>query len=153
MQNQASARPMRRPKQAGFTLIELMVVVVILAVLAAIAVPRLMDRPDEARIVKAEQDIAAISSALKLYKLDNFQYPTTDQGLEALVTQPTSEPQPQNWKAYMDQLPKDPWGRDYLYLQPGEHGDFDLYTLGADGREGGEGINATIGNWQDDDTP
>lgn len=136
-----------KAKQRGFTLIELMVVVVILAVLAAIAVPKLMDRPDEARLVKAKQDIGAISSALQLYKLDNYRYPTTDQGLEALVTQPSSEPEPTNWKQYMQQLPQDPWGRDYIYLSPGEQGDFDVYTLGADGEEGGEGVDATIGNW------
>ncbi|WP_082676384.1 type II secretion system major pseudopilin GspG [Thiomicrospira sp. WB1] len=140
----------KQGRQRGFTLIELMVVVVILAVLAAIAVPRLMDRPDEARIVKAKQDISAISSALKLYKLDNYQYPTTDQGLQALVEKPQTEPEPKNWQAYMENLPDDPWGRPYLYLSPGEHKDFDLYTLGADGREGGEGMNATIGNWSDE---
>lgn len=134
-------------KQRGFTLIELMVVVVILAVLAAFVAPKLMDRPDEARIVKAKQDIGAIGSALKLYKLDNFVYPTTDQGLEALVTEPTEDPQPKNWKQYLEQMPTDPWGNPYLYVSPGEHGDFDLYTLGADGQDGGEGINATIGNW------
>lgn len=137
----------KRVKQKGFTLIELMVVVVILAILAAIAVPQFMDRPDEARIVKAKQDIASMSSALQLYKLDNYRYPTTEQGLEALVSQPTSEPEAPNWKPYMQQLPKDPWGRDYLYLSPGQNGDFDLYTLGADGEEGGEGVNATLGNW------
>lgn len=137
----------KRHKQQGFTLIELMVVVVILAILAAIAVPQFMDRPDEARIVKAKQDIASMSSALQLYKLDNYRYPTTEQGLEALVSQPTSEPKAPNWKPYMQQLPKDPWGRDYLYLSPGQNGDFDLYTLGADGEEGGEGVNATLGNW------
>uniref|UniRef100_Q31J24 Type II secretion system core protein G n=1 Tax=Hydrogenovibrio crunogenus (strain DSM 25203 / XCL-2) TaxID=317025 RepID=Q31J24_HYDCU len=134
-------------KQQGFTLIELMVVVVILAILAAIAVPQFMDRPDEARIVKAKQDISSLSSALQLYKLDNYRYPTTEQGLEALVKKPTAEPDAPNWKPYMQQLPKDPWGQDYLYLSPGEKGDFDLYTLGADGEEGGEGVNATIGNW------
>ncbi len=134
-------------KQQGFTLIELMVVVVILAVLAAFAVPKLMDRPDEARLVKAKHDIGAISSALQLYKLDNYRYPTTDQGLEALVKEPTDEPAPRNWKQYLQQLPKDPWGNDYIYLSPGEHGDYDLYTLGADGEEGGEGMDATIGNW------
>jgi len=137
-----------RKGQQGFTLIELMVVVVILAVLAGFVVPKLMDRPDEARIVKAKQDIAAIGSALQLYKLDNYNYPTTDQGLEALVTQPSDDPQPKNWKKLLDTLPIDPWGNPYLYLMPGEHGEFDLYTLGADGMDGGEGVNATIGNWQ-----
>lgn len=133
--------------QRGFTLIELMVVVVILAVLAVMVVPNLMDRPDEARIVKAKQDINAISSSLKLYKLDNFVYPTTDQGIEALVTEPTDEPLPKNWKPLLDNMPLDPWGNPYLYLMPGAHGKFDLFTYGADGVDGGEGINATIGNW------
>lgn len=134
-------------KQSGFTLIELMVVVVILAVLAAFVAPKLMDRPDEARLVKVKQDIGAISSALQLYKLDNFVYPSTDQGLEALVSKPEDEPEPRNWKQYLEQLPKDPWGNTYLYVSPGEHGDFDLFTYGADGQDGGEGINATLGNW------
>jgi general secretion pathway protein G len=134
-------------KQGGFTLIELMVVVVILAILAAIAVPMLMDRPDEARAVKAQQDMNAMSSALQLYKLDNFRYPTTDQGLEALVSKPSSEPVPRNWKPYMERLPKDPWGNDYLYLSPGQNGEFDIFTYGADGVDGGEGADATIGNW------
>lgn len=133
--------------QQGFTLIELMVVVVILAVLAGLVVPNLMDKPDEARIVKAKQDISAVSSALKLYKLDNFSYPTTDQGLEALVIQPTDEPVPKNWKSLLDTVPVDPWGNPYLYLSPGEHGAFDLFTYGADGVDGGEGVNATIGQW------
>ena len=135
-------------KQAGFTLIELMVVVVILAVLAGFVVPKLMDRPDEARLVKAKQDIQSISSALQLYKLDNYQFPSTDQGIEALVTKPDGDPEPKNWKPLLDNLPSDPWGNPYLYVSPGEHGDFDLYTLGADGIDGGEGVNATIGNWQ-----
>lgn len=134
-------------KQAGFTLIELMVVVVILAILAAIAVPMLMDRPDEAREVKVKQDISALSSSLQLYKLDNFRYPTTDQGLDALASEPTSEPLPKNWKPYMERLPKDPWGNDYLYLSPGEHGSFDVFSYGADGMEGGEGADADLGNW------
>jgi general secretion pathway protein G len=133
--------------QKGFTLIELMVVVVILAILAVFVVPNLMDRPDEARLVKAKQDISAVSSALKLYKLDNFNYPTTDQGLDALVQKPTDDPLPKNWKPLLDAVPVDPWGNPYLYLSPGEHGEFDLFTYGADGVDGGEGINATIGQW------
>ncbi len=126
-----------------------MVVVVILGILAAVVVPRIMDRPDQARITKAKQDIRALEAALNLYRLDNFRYPTTDQGLEALVSKPTSSPEPKNWKSggYLDRLPKDPWSNPYQYLNPGEHGDFDLYTLGADGSPGGEGINADIGNW------
>ena len=136
-------------RQGGFTLIEIMVVVVILGILAAVVVPRIMDRPDQARITKAKQDIRALEAALNLYRLDNFRYPTTDQGLEALVSKPTSSPEPKNWKSggYLDRLPKDPWSNPYQYLNPGEHGDFDLYTLGADGSPGGEGINADIGNW------
>lgn len=137
----------KRLAQAGFTLIELMVVVVILAVLAGLVVPNLMERPEEARLVKAKQDISSISSALKLYKLDNFVYPTTDQGLEALVNEPTIEPLPKNWKPLLDSVPTDPWGNPYLYLSPGEHGAFDLFTYGADGMEGGEGANATLGQW------
>ncbi|MEO5376573.1 MAG: type II secretion system major pseudopilin GspG [Magnetococcus sp. DMHC-6] len=135
--------------EAGFTLIEIMVVVVILAILATLVVPRVMDRPGQARIVKAKQDIRTIESALGLYKLDNFIYPTTDQGLEALVTMPQSAPEPPNWKSegYLSRMPKDPWDRPYLFLSPGLHGAIDIYSLGADGIEGGEGDNADIGNW------
>ncbi len=140
-------RPRRRPR--GFTLIEVMVVIVILGILAAVVVPRIMDRPDTARIAKVKQDIRTLESALNLYKLDNFTYPSTDQGLEALVRKPSGEPEPRNWKegGYIDRLPKDPWGNDYQYLNPGVHGPIDIYSLGADGQEGGEGINADIGNW------
>ena len=135
--------------QDGFTLIEIMVVVVILSILAAIIVPRIMDRPDQARIVKARQDIRALESALKLYKLDNFVYPSTDQGLEALVVKPTDDPQPKKWKdgGYIDRLPNDPWLSEYQYMSPGENGAIDIYSLGADNQPGGEGINADIGNW------
>ena len=124
-------------KQGGFTLIEVMVVVVILSILAAIVVPKIMDRPDEARITKAKQDIRALEAALNLYKLDNFIYPTTDQGLEALVQPPTIAPEPPKWKqgGYLDRMPQDPWGKSYLYLSPGDQGRaFDLYSLGADGQ-------------------
>lgn len=140
----------RLTRTRGFTLIEIMVVVVILSILAALAVPKIMSRPDEARITKAKQDIRAVESALKLYRLDNFRYPTTDQGLEALVNKPTTPPEPKNWKkdGYLDRLPLDPWGTPYQYLSPGEHGDFDLYTLGADGQPEGEDTNADIGNWK-----
>jgi general secretion pathway protein G len=138
-----------RCKAAGFTLIEVMVVVVILSILAAIVVPRVMDRPDEARIVKAKQDIQALESALNLYRLDNYNYPTTEQGLQALVTRPNTPPEPANWKAggYLDQMPTDPWGNPYQYLSPGQHGDFDLYSMGADGQLNGQGVNADITNW------
>lgn len=134
--------------QRGFTLIEVMVVVIILGILAAIVVPRVMDRPDTARIVKAQQDIRAIESALNLYKLDNYSYPTTDQGLQALVTKPAGSPEPKNWKKYIDRLPKDPWGEPYQYLSPGVKGDVDIYSLGADKQPGGEGPNADVGNWE-----
>ncbi|KTD21266.1 type II secretion system major pseudopilin GspG [Legionella londiniensis] len=134
-------------KQTGFSLIEIMVVVVILGILASIVVPKIINRPDEARVVKAKQDISAIESAIELYKLDNGFYPSTDQGLSALVEKPDTNPAPPNWKPYLKSLPKDPWGRDYLYLNPGEHGEFDIFTYGADGQPGGEGVNAEIGNW------
>jgi general secretion pathway protein G len=133
----------------GFTLIEIMVVVIILGILAAIVVPKVMDRPDTARITKAKQDIRSLESALNLYKLDNFNYPNTDQGLEALVQKPAGTPEPKNWKegGYVDRLPKDPWGNPYQYLSPGQHGAVDIYSLGADAQNGGEGVNADIGNW------
>lgn len=134
-------------KESGFSLIEIMVVVVILGILASIVVPKIISRPDEARVVKAKQDVLAIQNALDLYKLDNGIYPSTDQGLVALVEKPTSNPVPRDWKQYLHSLPKDPWGRDYLYLNPGEHGDIDVFTLGADGQPGGTGTNAEIGNW------
>ncbi|HHM04735.1 MAG TPA: type II secretion system protein GspG [Gammaproteobacteria bacterium] len=123
-----------------------MVVVVILSILAAIVVPRIMDRPDTARIAKAQADIRALESALNLYKLDNHDYPSTDEGLEALTDKPADAP---SWKegGYIDRLPKDPWGRDYQYLNPGVHGAIDVFSLGADGQPGGEGVNADIGNW------
>ena len=124
-----------KQKNHGFTLIEVMVVVVILGILAAIIAPRVMDRPDAARLVKAKTDIRAIESALKLYRLDNFNYPSTDEGLEALIPK------------YIARLAKDPWGNPYLYLSPGLHGDMDVYTLGADGLQGGSEKNADIGNW------
>ncbi len=136
--------------QRGFTLIEVMVVVVILGILAALVVPKIMDNPDKARLLKVEQDIRAIETALKLYKLDNYTYPTTEQGLEALVKKTTIPPLPQQWKqgGYLESIPKDPWGIPYNYLSPGIHSELDLYSLGADGQPGGSGIQADIGNWQ-----
>jgi len=135
-------------KQQGFTLIEIIVVVVIIGILATFIAPKFLGRTDEARITKAKADIGALESALELYKLDNYNYPSTDQGLQALVEKPGSDPVPVNWKdGYIKKLRKDPWQRDYLYLSPGEHGQIDIYTLGADGVEGGEGANADIGNW------
>lgn len=137
----------------GFTLIEIMVVVVILGILAAILVPRIADQPDKARVTKAKQDIRALEGALQLYKLDNFYYPSTQQGLEALVQKPSGEPPARNWKAggYVPRLPKDPWGMPYQYLQPGVKGEIDLFTLGADGKPGGEGVDADVGNWNIED--
>jgi len=139
-----------RPRQSGFTLIEVMVVVAILAILAAVVVPRVMDEPAKARRAKAQQDIRAIESALDLYKLDNYRYPTTDQGLEALVDPPASGPEPENYKegGYLRKLPQDPWGNPYRYVHPGEHGEYDVYSLGADGAPGGSDENADIGNWE-----
>nr|VFK14071.1 MAG: general secretion pathway protein G [Candidatus Kentron sp. LPFa]VFK30332.1 MAG: general secretion pathway protein G [Candidatus Kentron sp. LPFa] len=131
---------------AGFTLIEVMVVVVILGILAAIVVPKIMDRPDMARVTKAEQDIRALESALSLYRLDNFRYPTTDEGLGALVSGRSGNGNRKSG-GYLARVPKDPWGNEYLYLQPGQHGEIDVYTLGADGQIGGDGFNADIGNW------
>lgn len=136
-------------RKRGFTLIEVMVVVVILGILAAVVVPRVMSRPDEARVVRAEQDIRALEAALKLYKLDNFTYPDTDQGLLALLEKPVDLPAGAKWKAqgYIDKMPVDPWGNEYLYLYPGTNSEFDLYSLGADSLPDGEGVNADIGNW------
>lgn len=134
-------------QQRGFSLIEIMVVVVILGILAALVVPKIISRPDEARIVKAKQDVLAIQNALDLYKLDNGFYPSNEQGLQALVVKPTSNPIPNDWKAYLKSLPKDPWGREYLYLNPGQHSEVDIFTYGASGEAGGQGINAEIGNW------
>ncbi len=135
--------------QRAFTLIEVLVVVAILAILAAIVVPRVMDRPDEARRVAAKADVGAIVQALKLYRLDNGFYPSTDQGLGALVQKPTTPPTPGNWKqgGYLERLPRDPWGGDYQYLNPGVHGEIDVFSLGADRVRGGDGSGADIGNW------
>lgn len=136
-------------KIRGFTLIEVMVVIVIIAVLAALIAPKVMSRPDEARVTAARQDIGAISQALKLYKLDNMRYPTTEQGLQALVKKPASAPVPENWKGngYLEKLPQDPWGSPYMYLQPGLHGDVDIMSLGADREAGGTDHDADIGSW------
>jgi general secretion pathway protein G len=135
-----------RSQSRGFTLIEVMVVVVILGLLAAIVVPKIMSRPDDARAVAARADISAITQALKLYRLDNSVYPTTEQGLVAMVSPPTTPPVPGNWKrgGYLDRVPKDPWGREYRYLNPGVRSEIDVFSLGADGQPGGEGANADI---------
>ena len=134
----------------GFTLIEVLVVVVILGILAALVVPRIMDRPDEAKRVAAKADVGAIVQALKLYRLDNGFYPSTEQGLNALVNRPGTQPTPGNWKqgGYLERLPKDPWGSEYQYLAPGVRGEIDVFSLGADKARGGEGNAADIGNWE-----
>ncbi|KAF7598702.1 MAG: type II secretion system protein GspG [Candidatus Dactylopiibacterium carminicum] len=136
-------------RHRGFTLIEILVVVSILAILGALIVPKIMDRPNEARVVAAKQDIQSIVGALKLYKLDNGRYPSQAQGLQALIEKPSGDPTPANWKrgGYLERLPKDPWGGDYLYLNPGLHGDIDVMSYGADGQAGGEEYDADIGNW------
>lgn len=135
----------------GFTLIEIMIVVVILALLAALVAPKIIGRSDDAKIADAKVQIRNLETALKLYKLDNGSYPTTDQGLQALVEKPTIGQIPKNYRAegYVESktIPQDPWKNDYVYLSPGEHGDYDLYSLGADGVRGGEGINADIESW------
>ncbi|CAM5253547.1 Type II secretion system core protein G OS=Stutzerimonas stutzeri OX=316 GN=gspG PE=3 SV=1 [Stutzerimonas stutzeri] len=135
--------------QGGFTLIEIMVVVVILGILAALVVPQVMSRPEQAKVTVAKGDIKAVAAALDMYKLDNFAYPSTQQGLEALVNKPSGNPQPKNWNrdGYLKRLPKDPWGNEYQYLSPGTRGQFDLYSFGADGKPGGSDLNADIGNW------
>lgn len=137
--------------QQGFSLIEIMVVLVIIGLLVSIVAPNVLDQADEARVQKVQADFSAIEVALKMYKLDNFNYPTTEQGLNALVEKPTLDPVPRNWKksGYLPQLPVDPWGNPYLYLSPAEFGtgDYDIYTLGADGLTGGEDQNADIGTW------
>jgi general secretion pathway protein G len=145
----ASHLAARSRRSAGFTLIEIMVVVVILGILAALVAPNVIRRVDDARITKAQQDIRAYETALNLYRMDNFRYPTTEQGLQALVKRP-ADPNIRNWKegGYIDGMKKDPWGNEYAYISPGTRGgEYDLYTLGADGQPGGEGPDADIGNW------
>ena len=138
---------MRARLSAGFTLVEIMVVVVIIGVLAVLIVPRVIGRTDEARVAAAKHDIAAIVQSLKLYRLDNGRYPSSEQGLQALVAKPQSSPVPTNWRQYLDSLPKDPWGNSYQYLSPGVHGEIDVFSFGADGRPGGSGADLDVGSW------
>lgn len=153
MQNSVSLASLRHRVQysiaRGFTLIEIMVVIAILGIMAAVVVPKIVGRTDTAKIAAAKQDITAIKQALILYKLDNQRYPTTEQGLQALVTKPTSGPAANGWNAngYLEKLPKDPWGNPYQYLSPGVKGDIDIFSYGADGQPGGEGLDADIGSW------
>jgi len=146
---QKSSRIASVKSERGFTLIEIMVVVVIMGILAALIVPKLMGRTDDARIIAAKQDIATIMQSLKLYKLDNLHYPTTEQGLQALLTKPTVGPAADGWKTggYIEKLPKDPWGNQYQFLSPGIKGEIDVFSLGADGQPGGAGNDADIGSW------
>lgn len=147
----STMQAVRSRRSRGFTLIEIMVVITILGILAALIVPRVVGRTDDARIAAAKQDIASIMQALKLYRLDNGRYPTTEQGLQALITKPTAEPLPNNWKqgGYLERsgIPKDPWGNVYQYLNPGLRGEIDVFSFGADGQSGGQGSDADIGSW------
>ncbi len=144
-----SKRQSENRSQLGFTLIEVMVVIAIIGIMATLIVPQIMSKPDEARVIAAKQDINSIVQALKLYRLDIGRYPTTEQGLSALVAKPTTEPIPQNWKpnGYVDRLPKDPWGFAYQYSNPGTRGEIDVFSLGADNKPGGTGFDADLGNW------
>ncbi len=133
----------------GFTLMEILIVVVILSILAITVVPQFMDAPDKARVAKTQADVKNIETAMSMYKLDNFSYPSTSQGLNALIQKPSGSPEAKNWKpgGYLSQLPNDQWGNPYQYLNPGSRGAIDIYSFGADGQPGGEGLNADIGNW------
>jgi general secretion pathway protein G len=149
----AVARPVSfvqrlRRVQRGFTLIELMVVLLIIGVLAALIVPNVLDRADDARVTAAKTDVSNLMQALKLYRLDNQRYPSAEQGLQALVAKPSANPMPGNWRPYLEHLPNDPWGHPYVYLNPGIKGEVDVMSYGADGQPGGDGKNADIGSWQ-----
>lgn len=143
----SQSSPVRGPAR-GFTLIELMVVLVIIGVLAALIVPNVLDRAAESRVTAARTDINNLMLTLKLYKLDNQRYPSSEQGLQALVVKPTTGNIPSNWKTYLDKLPNDPWGRPYQYANPGVKGEIDVYSFGADGQAGGEDKDADVGSWQ-----
>lgn len=136
-------------KQSGFTLMEILIVVVIISILAISVVPQFLDQPDNARIAATKADIRNIETSLSMYKMDNFNYPSTSQGLQALVQKPSGSPEAKNWKpgGYIVKLQNDQWGNPYQYLNPGNHGAIDIYSFGADGQPGGDGVNADIGNW------
>lgn len=140
---------MNKNKYHGFTLIEILIVVVILSILAIAVVPQFLEEPGKARVARVKSDIQSLKTALSMYKLDNYQYPSTSQGLQALVSKPSGQPEAKNWKpgGYIENMIKDPWGNEYQYLNPGNHGTIDIYSLGADGQPGGEANNADIGNW------
>jgi general secretion pathway protein G len=142
--NSAAAR------QSGFSLVEILVVLVIMGLLISVVAPTVLNRADDARIQKVYADFKAIETALKIYRLDNYVYPSTEQSLEALIEASTLDPEPRNFKSggYLSEIPRDPWGRPYLYLSPGENGEIDIYSLGADGLSGGEGQNGDVGNWK-----
>jgi general secretion pathway protein G len=137
-----------RRASRGFTLLELMVVIVIIGVLAALIAPKVLENVDKAKITAAQADISSLMNAMKMYKLDNGRYPSSDQGLQALVAKPTTGTVSANWRSYLDKLPDDPWHHPYQYANPGVHGEIDVFSFGADGQAGGEGNDADIGSWQ-----
>jgi general secretion pathway protein G len=140
--------PLARRRSRGFTLLELMVVIVIIGVLAALIAPKVLENVDRAKITAAQADISSLMNALKMYKLDNGRYPSGDQGLQALVSKPSTGTMPGNWRSYLDKLPDDPWHHPYQYANPGVHGEIDVFSMGADGQAGGDGNDADIGSWQ-----
>ncbi len=147
-ENRSSRAAARIAKNRGFTLIEIMVVLVIIGVLAALIAPNLLDRASDAKVTAARTDVSSLMQQLKLYKLDNGRFPTNEQGLESLIRKPGTGPIPPNWKPYIDKLPKDPWGQNYQFMNPGVKGEIDVFSFGADGQPGGEGNNADVGSWQ-----
>ncbi len=148
LENRSSRSVARIAVHRGFTLIEIMVVLVIIGVLAALIAPNLLERASDAKVTAARTDVSSLMQQMKLYKLDNGRFPTNEQGLESLIRKPTTGPIPPNWKSYIDKLPKDPWGQNYQFMNPGVKGEIDIFSFGADGQPGGEGNNADVGSWQ-----